>query len=355
MGGFEGDADGERRPRESADDGPAGSLRRVQEWVVVDGDRLLVAAGFSLVVFVGLLGLDAIGVVAFLNDDSVTRMASGMVAGAFSLVTLVVSINQLILSREFTTADEYGDKLDGVLDFRRDVEAVSGAPVAPAEPSLQFVVLLEAIDRRARALETLVADHDDEAFRTRVEAYVDAVSESTAVVGSDLEGADYGTFEVLAAVLAYDDARQIYAARRLRDASERELSADVEAALDDVLDVLRLFKIAREHLKTRYLQHELTRFSQLTVYAGVPAVLAAAVLGFLYADVGGAAIVDAYLPYVASALVAVVALPLGILAAYILRTAAIGHRTAAIAPLLPAGSPERDPYTELADEGSDRE
>lgn len=343
MSGSDGEAT--RAVRESAARSDSEDLAwRLREWFVVDGDRLLVAAGISAAVFVALLGLDEVGAIAFVNDDSITRLAGGMIAGTFSLVTLVVSINQLILSREFTSADEFRERLAGVVDFRRDVESAAEATVAPPEPARLFRVLLAAIDRRASALEAATADREDAELRRRVAEYVDDVTACTERVGGEMESSSFGTFHAVSAAIGYPDARQIYAARELRADHEDELSDDALDAFEDLLEALRLFDVAREHFKTTYLQLELTRFSQLTIYAGIPAVFAAVTLGLLYADYGGATLQDPYLPLVASALIAVIFLPLAVLGAFILRTAAVGRRTAPIGPmLLQASTEDRSP------------
>jgi hypothetical protein len=82
----------------------ADSWARVRDWFLVEADRLFVALAVSIAVALGFLVLAEIGFIGVVNDDSITRLAGGMIAGTFSLVTLVVSINQLIFSREFTAA-----------------------------------------------------------------------------------------------------------------------------------------------------------------------------------------------------------------------------------------------------------
>ena len=92
------------------------------------------------------------------------------------------------------------------------------------------------------------------------------------------------------------------------------------------------------------MQRELTRFSQLTVYYGVPSVIAAMLVGLFYADLTGATLDLAYMPYVTSALITVVVIPLALLAAYILRTATITRRTASVGPALPQKDPDEGPF-----------
>ena len=318
------------------------------DWFLFDGDRLWAATLLTVSLFVTLILLEAVGILAFENDDSITRLAGGMIAGTFSLVTLVVSINQLILSREFVAAGEAETQFDGVESFRRDVAELSGVPVAPTAPARLVELLATVLIDRGATLEEAV-DTADERIRTPVREYVEALTTGADHVDSELENVGPGPFETLAATVGFDDGWHRYVGIYLRETHGEALSADAESALDDVLDGLRLFAIAQEHVKTTTLQRELTRFSQLTILTGVPAVIAAFLIGFLYGDVTGATISPDLLPYVVSALVAIVFAPLALLAAYILRTATIARRTASTGPMLPTKDPQEGAVEVTAD------
>ena len=322
----------------------SGPLDRAREWLLVDGDRLVIAIGIAVVVYLLLLALGRSGVIAFVNNDSVTRVAGGMVAGTLSLVTLVVSINQLILSREFTTAGEFRERVEGVMEFRRDVADATAVPASPPTPTQLLGVLVAAIRRRASAVSEAVADHPDDDVRRRITRYANGVSDSTDRIDETLKGRTSNPFDAVSAAMHYDDSWQIHAARRLRNQHADSLSDETTEALTELIDALDLLNVAREHFKTTHLQRELTRFSQLTIYVGVPAVLAAVLVGLLYADVSGPAIRVDYLPYVTSALIAVAVLPLALLAAFVLRAATVAKRTASIGPMLPEKDPEEGPF-----------
>ncbi|MCU4924518.1 hypothetical protein OB905_00770 [Halobacteria archaeon AArc-dxtr1] len=328
------------------------SWTRLREWFLVEADRLFIAALLSVGTFVLFLTLGEIDVIAFVNDDSITRLAGGMIAGTFSLVTLVVSINQLILSREFAAAGESEEQLAGVLSFREDAADTAEVPTIPASPTRLLELLVASIHDRAETLGEAVADHDDETV-TEIQQYTNRVDESTERVDETLENTKFGTFGAVSAAIGYNDAWQLYAARHLRGRYGDRLSPEAEAALDELIDALQLFSVAREHFKTTYLQRELTRFSQLTIYCGVPAILSAMLIGFLYADLGGATISADYLPWVVSALLAVVVSPLALLTSYILRTATVTRRTASVGPMLPQKDPDEGPFDVSYGEESD--
>ncbi|AHF98628.1 hypothetical protein HALLA_06955 [Halostagnicola larsenii XH-48] len=330
-----------------------GPLARVREWILVEGDRLLITILLSSVTFFLLLALNELEFIAFVNSGSMTRLASGMIAGTFSLVTLVVSINQLILSQEFATAGEVRDELDGVMDFRHDLEERTGVPASPAAPTRILEVLVEAVRRRADELAEAVAGHEDAAFEARVNRYVASVRESTDRLDDTLEHTSSNTFNAVSASLQYDNGRQVYVARTLRGRYADELSDEQREAVDELIGTLQLFDVAQEHFKTTYLQRELTRFSQLTIYSGFPAILSAIIVALVYADFGGASINVASLPVVVSALITVVISPLALLVSYILRTATVARRSASVGPMLPQKDPDDGSFEGSLEEGQE--
>ncbi|NKE34338.1 hypothetical protein GWG54_00635 [Natronococcus sp. JC468] len=320
------------------------AVRRIVDWVLLQGNRIVITAALTLGVFALLVGLRSLGLVAFVNSNSLTRMVGGMIAGTFSLITLVVSVNQMILSREFRSADEFRNRLEGVMEFRRDIEDATGVPATPAAPAGQLELLVEEIDYRADRIRAAVADDPDGTARRRVERFVSSVQESTDRAEATLDRARFGSFNALSSAMGYDDAWQIYAARHLRNDHGDELSDATREALEELIESLKLFNTGREHFKTTYLQRELTRLSQLTILLGIPAVLAAFLLGLLYGGLGGPTVGHSAAPIVVSGLIAVVFSPLALLSAYILRTATVARRTASIGPMLPQKNPDEGPF-----------
>ncbi|AGB36327.1 hypothetical protein [Natronococcus occultus] len=319
-------------------------LYAILDWILLRGDRLFIAVALTLVAFLLLLTGRVLGVVSFVSDDSLTRLVDGMIAGTISVTTLVVTVNQLILSRQFQSTGEFRDRVTGVMEFREDVEASTGVAAAPAAPSGQFALLVDEIEARANRLGETVADAPDGAARERVEAFVASVRADTDRASETLDRARFESPTVLTAAIAYDDAWQTYAAGFLRDRHDDELSADAREALDELVDAIELFATAREHFKTTYLQRELTRLSQLTILFGIPAVVAALLLGLLYGGIGGPTISHTYAPFVASGLIAIVFSPVALLSAYVLRAAAIAYRTTSIGPMLPQKGPDEGPF-----------
>ncbi|WP_436347283.1 hypothetical protein [Natronorubrum sp. FCH18a] len=320
-----------------------GVLTGFREWVMIQGSRIAVAAVLLLVISVLLVASYELDLLGFANPNSVTRVASGMIAGTFSLVTLVVSVNQLILSQEFTSAGKARDRLDGVVEFRQDVAEEAGIPASPAAPTRVLELVIESIRHDAIAFADAVDDHDDET-REIVTKFTNSVQERADRIDDTLEETSFGTFTAVSAAINYDEAWQLYVATHLHGEYADSLSSDASERLEELIGSLKLFNVAREHFKTTYLQRELTRFSQLTIYCGVPSILSAIVLGLLYADVTGPSVNVVVLPYLAIVLIVVGLSPLALLVSYILRTATVTRRTSSVGPMIPQKDPEQGPF-----------
>ncbi|QLG50414.1 hypothetical protein [Natrinema halophilum] len=321
----------------------SGPLPRAREWLLIEGDRIVVTALLSVVIIFVILVLHEIGLISFVNPNSVTRVASGMIAGTFSLVTLVVSINQLILSQEFASAGKAQERLESVIGFRADVADEASVSASPASPTKLLELLVESISRDANALDDAATDHEEE-VRRAITRYTNAVQAETDRIDETLEHASFGTFSAVLAAADYDEDWQLYVGSHLRSAHADSLSPTATERLDDLIESLKLFHVAGEQFKTTYLQRELTRFSQLTVYCGVPSILSAILIGLLYADVTGPSVNIAALPYVAIGLIVIVLSPLALLVSFILRTTTITRRTASSGPMLPQKDPEEGPF-----------
>lgn len=314
---------------------PGRERPRSVDWVLLTGNRWLIAALLAAFSFAFFRGAIAIGLLAVHNDASMTRLAGGLTAGTLSLVTIVISINQLILSYEFASTGESRDQLENVYAFRAEVAEVTDRPVPPPDPADFLAVLAEDIERRGAVLAD-GTDHPD------VRAFGHYVREGAATLRNTLEGERFGTFSAVAPTIPYDDAWQAYAARGLR--THHDLSDDDRSRLTGIVEALHRFAVAREHLKTTYIQRELTRFSRLMVYGGVLAIVAAVSLALLYAAPSGPTVSSDWLPLVGSALLTVVLLPLALLASVTLRMATVARRTAAIGPLVSMSRGADEPF-----------
>ena len=306
-------------------------------YFLLDLHRLVVTFLVLVVVFVGVVGASLVidgAAAALITDTPVATAFQSLIGTTVTGVTLVLTLNQLVLSQELGALDDQYDRMEGAMTFREEVGEVIGE-TPPAEPSTFLCVLIEAIADRARTVGEAVDDGDEDARHL-----VDATTGNADAVLDRLDGAEFGEFEVVQRSLDFNYSWKLYATNRLTD--ERR-SEEAREALEDLAEALGLFGPAREHFKTLYFQSELITLSRTVLYVSVPSLVTATAFTLLFDPENYPGTVfglDVGVLIVAAAAAVVVA-PFAVLLAYILRIATITRRTLAIGPFVLRES-ERD-------------
>lgn len=306
-------------------------------WFVLDADRRAVAGGLLALLFVSLVvGGTLLPTPAFalLTDgDPHETLFNALVGSVITGVTLVLTLSQLVLSQELGAVGDQRDRMEGAMEFRVDAADAAGMDVAPSEPSAFLRGLVAASQEQANALADAAPDGE---AGDAVDGYVDNLTENAEAVTEQLDGAQFGDFDVVWAALNYNYSWKIYAAERLRAEYGDALSGPADDALSDLLDTLELFGPAREHFKTLYFQWELSDLSRTLLYAAVPALAMAvgALLLFNPARYPGYTLGVNHALVLVSVATTVSVLPFAILLSYILRIVTITKRTLSIGPFI---------------------
>lgn len=308
-------------------------------WVVLEADRLLVTAGLGVGLFAVLVlaGSTLPGAVASLaSGDSVDTLFQATLAATITGVTLVVTLNQLVLSQELGPVGAQRERMDEAIAFRERVAEVIGAPVAPTRPAQLLRALVVVAGRRAADVEAAVGSTHEASDDAR--RLADEITATADEVGASLDDAQFGRFEVVSAALNVDYSRLLFLARRLR--ASHAFDETAAESLDELVETLQLFGPAREHVKTLYFQWELITLSQAILTAAVPALaVSAGAVAFLDpAQLAGPALI-----VVVSLATTVAVTPFLLLLAYILRIATVAQRTLSIGPFILRATDELDP------------
>ncbi|QRV16460.1 hypothetical protein [Haloterrigena salifodinae] len=311
-----------------------------KHWLLLNANRWLITAVLMLFVFVGLLVVARVSPVSLRalmgTADPVETLFQALTTALITGVTLVVTINSLVLSQELGAVEDQRERLDGALEFRTDIEESIDAPISPPEPASFVQAIIAASEDRATDFREAVSESKDEELKERVDDFVDNVTTHADSIREDLEDADFGTYEVVKAALDYNYSWKIFRARRIKNSHADSFTDEAEAAYDDLLESLKLFGLAREHFKTLYFQWELINLSRAMMYVAVPAlVVTMGMLLFFDANavVGTYLGVDVLVWIVAAAATVAVA-PFLLLVAFILRIATMAKRTLAIGPFI---------------------
>lgn len=302
-------------------------------WIIVG---ILGAGVFGLLVLIGLFAPAPVARL-LVYQDPVDTVFQGLVSAVITGVTLILTINQLILSQELGPVEEQHQRTQSAMEFREDIETTADLAIVPSKPSVLFVALLEAIRRKATALGDAVGDGVDGDIRDDIDDYVDDITEDADEVADRLDGVAFESHRFLPIVLQFNYSRKIHEGRRLRNIyGTDDLPDGVDEQLDDILEMLTFFAPARQHVKNLHLQWELINLSRAIFYTALPALVVtfAMILFFDPGMVPAGTFGVANRLWITSGALTIATLPFLTLFAYILRVGAISKRTLAVGPLV---------------------
>ncbi|MCU4742320.1 hypothetical protein [Natronoglomus mannanivorans] len=310
---------------------------RVKLWLLLGANRLIVTGVLSASFFV-LFMLGAV-VDPTLSDMLEERaviesLFASMIGALITGVTLVVTISQLIVSQENGPLGEQRQRMSETMDVREYVTELVGKP-APADPSAFLRSIVDVTQTRADHLRDTVEGGDSD-LQDEVDEFVDSLTGNADTVREQLEGAKFGSFDVVYASMNYNYAWKIFQIERLEDDYEDVLDEDQQEALDELRTSLVMFGPAREHIKTLYFQWELIDLSRLILYVAIPALLISGMMmTFVDAStVPGSTLGTENLLWLVGLTFTITLVPFLMLTSYVMRIATAAKRTLAIGPLI---------------------
>lgn len=288
----------------------------VNQWLLMEGNRWILAGGFSAVVAVVFFVLGWSGVIGVSTEGPITALLSSFIAGNLTLVPIAITINQLVLSREFGKPHELRERDEGVRQLRRELKELAAIPLIPPAPAAFLRELLGFVDESADDIHEAAAATDDEELLRRAETYRERVTAGTSQVRDELDSSDFGSYKLLSAMLQLNSAWLIESAHYLQHGHEESLP---EEPFDQMDQALRLFNITRQYTKTLYTQKEIATLSRLVLYTGFLAVFLPGLAILFYPTPMEAALSPTTLLVAFSLLGAVMVSPLAFLISYMLR------------------------------------
>ena len=306
---------------------------KIRLYVLLNVNRVVFTGTLAAVIFVCLVLLgDASPFRQFMLNMGPSRyMFQALVGALITGVTLVVTINQLVLSQELGTLGEQRERMSDSISFRGDVENVIGS-VSPPEPESFLKALIDNTREKAQAVEVAVDDNPNEELKERVSQLTEDISQNADVVTDQLEGRVFGEYAVVKAVLDYNYSWKIYQARHIRSVYDDDIDEEERRALIELLSVLSFFGPAREYIKNLYFQWELVDLSRNIIYTTIPALVVTGSMALYLSPrmFPGTTLGISNLVWVVSFGVTVGFIPFLLLSTYILRLATIAKRTLAI-------------------------
>ncbi|ELY98622.1 hypothetical protein [Natrialba asiatica] len=322
-------------------------LGGLRMWLLLRVDRLALSGAILALIFVVLIGTSQFGFIPHRwivdSQGSIAFIFSSFIGAIITGTSIVVTINQLVLSQELGAIGDQRSRMEAATSFREETEETISEEISPPEPGAFLYELVDGVQERAGELESAVSESRDEDLQTAIEEYTDDIRQNAQTVKDELEGAQFGTFEVLWGALQYNYSRKIYDARSIQVDHADSLSDEAEENLEDVLSTLRLFAPAREHFKTLYFQWELINLSRVLLYVAISALTVMGVL-LMYVNASsfpGVTLGVDNLVWATSVGFVVGLSPFVLFTTYILRIVTVAKRTLAMGPFILRES-ERD-------------
>lgn len=312
---------------------------RMKLWFLLEADRWFVTGMLLAVVFLTLVGTGYLypsSESAIRSSDSVDTLFQGLLTATITGVTLVLTLNQLVLSQEFGAVEDQRERMEGAMQFRSDVADTIRAPVSPSRPAQFLRALVQVSGDRARDLRDAVPDTIDETLAKDIDDFTASLIDDADRVSSGLDDARFGDFDVISSALNFNYSWKIFEGRRIRKRSRDTLGEEGTEALEGLIEVIQLFGPAREHFKTLYFQWDLINLSRRMLAVAIPAMLVSGSMVIFFNDsTYNVAIyeIDTLVAVIAGATTISVA-PFLILLAYIMRIATITKHTLSIGPFI---------------------
>lgn len=302
------------------------------EWLRLSGDRLVIASVLTVAFTLCVLTLQYTNLVVVTDTTQMLYVFQGLVAGNLTLVTIVLSINQLILAREFNSPGELEDRIENAIDYRSDVKEITNNASVPVTPVDFLTVLLEGTQSNARQFKEAVESGSSDRLAEDADALVaDLISETDRLLET-LDRVQPGIFSALIATLETNFSHQLSEAFRIRTVYEDDLTPTTSEYLDALIRSLKLVDIGRQYFKTIYMQSELARLSRTLLFAGVLSIGSGILTLLVYASTAKPPLEIVALKVLVPAVIVLGFVPLALLFSFILRIATVALRTVAITP-----------------------
>jgi len=310
-------------------------------WVLLDADRRAVTGALLTVTFLAILGLGRLWTFEMqrllTETDSVQTVLNSLLSGIILLVSVVVSINSIVLTYDITAINTQRDRVQGTTEYRREIGRMVEDERSPTNPGSFLELMTQVMRERAKSLQETLDETDQAEFSKKVDEFVEELDDAVSRL-SDPEdrsgGADFGALWV---GLEADSGHLVDELQTLRTAHADEIPEDEEEKFDDLMEAFELFETGRQYFKTLYYSREISGLSRTLLVVSLPSILVTA-WTILAIDAGtvpelwlfGLPPLQVFLATTFSISLA----PYLVLTAYVLRTATVARRTAGGGPFV---------------------
>jgi hypothetical protein len=300
-----------------------------REWVVLTGDRVLVATLGFLTLAALMAGLVLSGLVPFRKETPVLFLLFALIAANFTLIAIVTSLSQFVLGRRLESPGEIRAKIGETIDYREEVGGTVGESVMPVRPDAFLLVLYQQARREAETLEGLRMEGRTRRAREELDSLVKDLQTHCDYVIGVLRRPSSGVKHALFVSLSADYESTVHRAWHLQWDHADEFTDEAAEPLGRLAGTVQHIEVASRLFRTVFIESEISELSRFLLYVGFPAQLAAVALTLIYTAPGsGPPLPLPVLRVLAPAVIAAGFAPFVLLGSYVIRLTVVARRTA---------------------------
>lgn len=271
------DSNGTESDAGSSGNDPDGPVTWLVQWVLLYGDRRVLAFITELVILSALLVVGTVWEFEMERLVTETRavqtLFNTLLGGIILFVSVVLSINTAALAQEFDPLQVKLARIEDSIEFQIKLEELVDEGVSPAglQPFLEYVI--GAIHSATESLRTTDGSTGDERARADLLAFVDDIDAQLSLIENRIRSTDPRVSIVLLSTLDYPYARHINVTRRLKAVHGAALTESEQESLDTLLRVLTILASGREYFTTLYFKRELRNLSNSLLVLSLPVIV----------------------------------------------------------------------------------
>ena len=309
-------------------------------WLLLEGNRYAVTGALltvtlTSIIVIGLLWTFEMNQL-LTETQGVQMILNSFLSGIILLVSIVVSINSIILSYDIAHIDSQEGRIVGMMEFQRRVGRITDTEAAPTDPNSFLKMMAETIQQEANEI---VADIEelDEVFAEDIQNHLEQITGITDHLENSISNVGGGKFSILWIGFETDYGPMVNRSREITSRYENDLSESGNDHFDTLIEALELFTTGREYFITLYYTREIAELSRTLLFVSLPAIVVTAVT---ILAIDAQILPDIWvfglpplMTFVALSITIALA-PFIVLTAYMLRVATVAQRTAGAGPFV---------------------
>lgn len=237
---------------------------QLKGWILLSGNRYIIASGV-LVLMGGVVLIPDLTRIVIRNTSPLYYVASALITGNLTLITVVVAINQVVLSQELESPGSLRDEIESTAGYR---QMALEQTTRPTEPSNFLQQLLQQTRQHAHSLEELLpesTDGESDLLVTDLPNHCEQIVDQLEQTPDDLS-------KVIILLLGSEYADYIHDCHRLRAIYEENDHEQLHTTLDNLTADVENLDVAQQYFTTMFMKKELATLSRSLLYVGIVAV-----------------------------------------------------------------------------------